>query len=126
MGTLPRRIDLEICGARLAVVHGGVGLINRFVFASTPLAIKAEELARSGTDGLIGGHCGLPFTQVVHGRLWHNAGAIGMPANDGTPRGWFSLLMPDRDGITVEHRALAYDHARAARKMRQAGLPEGY
>src|SRR6202008_961975 len=73
-----------------------------------------------------GGHCGIPFTEIVDGRLWHNAGAIGMPANDGTPRSWFSILAPEGDGIAVEHHALAYDHGAAAGKIRRAGLPEGY
>jgi predicted phosphodiesterase len=126
MAQLPRRIDLVIAGARLAVVHGGIDRINRFIFASSAAAIKAEELARAGADGVIAGHCGLPFTQVLAGRLWHNAGAVGMPANDGTPRVWFSLLTPQGDGIAIEHRALAYDHTAAAMKMRRGGLPEEY
>ena len=94
MASLPRRIDLAFRGRRFAVVHGGVSLINRFLFASTAAAVKAAELETSGADGIIGGHCGLPFTQTIGGKLWHNAGAIGMPANDGTPRMWFSLLIP--------------------------------
>ena len=28
--------------------------------------------------------------------------------------------------MMIEHRALAYDHAQAAAKMRRAGLPEEY
>jgi len=126
MARLPRRIDLIIAGARLAVVHGGLARINRFIFASTATAIKAEELARAQTDGVIAGHCGLPFTQAVGGRLWHNAGAVGMPANDGTLRVWFSFIAPRDGGIAIAHRALAYDHAAAAAKMRRARLPEGY
>ena len=126
MASLPRRIDLAVDGRRLAVVHGGVTLINRFLFASTAPLIKAAELETSGADGIIGGHCGLPFTQIIRGKLWHNAGAIGMPANDGTPRVWFSVLIPQAGGLRIEHRALAYDHATAARKMRAACLPEEY
>jgi predicted phosphodiesterase len=126
MGDLPRRIDIEIGGYRLAVIHGGVEIINRFIFASTAAAIKCEEIRKAGVDGVIGGHCGLPFTQAINGQLWHNAGAIGMPANDGTPRLWFSLLRAEVDGIAIEHRALEYDHASAAAKIRHAGLPEEY
>ena len=126
MASLPRRIDLAVDGRRLAVVHAGVTLINRFLFASSAPLIKAAELETSGTDGIIGGHCGLPFTQIIRGKLWHNAGAIGMPANDGTPRVWFSVLIAQASGLRIEHRALAYDHATAARKMRAAGLPEEY
>jgi Predicted phosphoesterase len=126
MADLPRRIDLAIGGRRLAVVHGGVDSINRFVFASTPEADKRAEIATAGGDGIIGGHCGLPFTQILDDRLWHNPGAIGLPANDGTPRVWFGIITPRADGLTIEHHPFAYDHATAARKMRTAGLPEGY
>ena len=126
MAGLPRRIDVEIGGYRFAVVHGGVDHINQFVFASTAAAIKDEELGKAECDGVISGHCGLPFTQMIGGRLWHNAGVIGMPANDGTPRVWYSIVTPERDGISIEHRTLAYDYAAAAAKMRRAGLPEEY
>src|SRR5262249_25968417 len=98
----------------------------RFVFATTPVSLKREELVLAGSDGVIGGHCGLPFTEIVDGKLWHNAGVIGMPANDGTARVWFSRLTPAKAGLTIEHRAIAYDHAAAAAAMRKAGLPAEY
>ncbi|MGD9631902.1 MULTISPECIES: radical SAM protein [unclassified Afipia] len=126
MAGLPRRIDVEVGGARFAVVHGSSRIINRFIFSSTPAAEKASELDHAGVDGIIGGHSGLPFTQVIDGRLWHNAGAIGMPANDGTPRVWFSIIEADGEMISIQHRALDYDFGTAARKIRDAGLPEGY
>ncbi len=126
MAGLPRRLDLVIGGHRLAVVHGAPSRINRFVFASHPDADLAREIAATGTEGVIGGHCGVPFTRVIADRLWHNAGVIGLPANDGTPRGWFSLLTPGRDGLEIRHLPLAYDHRRAAAAMRRAGLPEDY
>jgi uncharacterized radical SAM superfamily Fe-S cluster-containing enzyme len=126
LGALPRRIDVEIGGARLAVVHGGVDVINRFIFPSTDPGSKWDELERAGVCGIVAGHCGLPFSQAINGRLWHNPGVIGMPANDGTPRVWFSLLTPGTDAVSIEHRALTYAHGLAAAKMRAAGLPEGY
>jgi len=126
MRSLPRRIDLLLGGRRLAVVHGSVDSINRFIFGSTPWSDKERQIALAGCDGVLGGHCGVPFTQVVAGRLWHNAGAIGMPANDGTQRGWYSLLVPTDDGIEVHAEALEYDAELAARKVRARGLPAGY
>lgn len=126
MAGLPLRIDVEIGDCRLAVVHGGVDRINQFIFASTAAAIKKEELSKAKCDGVISGHCGLPFTQMIDGCLWHNAGVVGMPANDGTPRVWYSIITLERNGIAIEHRTLAYDYATAAAKMRRAGLPEEY
>lgn len=126
MRTLPRRLHLEIGGRRLAVIHGGARRISRYVFASTPPDVKREEIDLTGCDGVVGGHCGLPFTEIIDGRLWHNAGAIGMPANDGTSRTWYSTIAPSRGGLRIEHHALEYDFAAAAKKMRQAGLSERY
>lgn len=126
MRSLPRRIDMLLGRRRLAVVHGAVDSINRFIFGSTPWPEKEWQIALAACDGVLGGHCGIPFTQAVHDKLWHNAGAIGMPANDGTPRGWYSLLIPTDDGIEIRARPLDYDVRTAARKMRLRGLPEGY
>jgi hypothetical protein len=126
MADLPRRIYIEFGGCRLAVIHGGVDMINRFIFASTATTIKLGEIRETGVDGIMGGHCGLPFTQAINRYLWHNAGAIGMPSNDGTPRVWFSLLRAEGDGIVIEHRSLDYDYTTAAAKIRGARLPEEY
>jgi len=126
LAQLPRRIDLQFDGCRLAVIHGGVRQINQLVFASSSSLIKQRNLELAGCDGIIAGHCGLPFTQVVGGRLWHNAGVVGMPANDGTPRGWFSLITPVDGDLRIEHCALAYDHASSAEPMLRHGLPPEY
>jgi len=126
LAQLPRRLDVELGGCRLAVIHGSVSVINQFIFATTPAAIKHQEIERAACEGVIAGHCGLPFTQIVNGKLWHNAGVIGMPANDGTPRVWFSILRPEKSGLSIEHRAITYDHTAAADAMRNAGLPPEY
>ncbi len=125
MRSLPHRLDVRIGGRRLAVVHGSVERINEFLFASTPVEILRRQIDLAGCDGVIAGHCGLPFTTVINGRLWHNAGAVGLPANDGTPRTWFSVLATDCGGLRIHHHPLEYDAAGAARKLRAAGLPEG-
>ncbi len=126
MAALPRRIDLLFGRRRVAVVHGAPSRINRFIFASTADNELAAEIALSGADGVIGGHCGLPFTRQIGSLLWHNSGAIGLPANDGTPRGWCSLLVPHGDGVEIRHLPLHYDHAAASRAMQLAGLPLDY
>lgn len=126
MAALPKAVRFSLGGRRLLVVHAAPSSINRFIFASTPAADLAAEIEASGCDGVVGGHCGLPFTRIVEGRLWHNTGAVGIPANDGTTRAWYSLLRLRADGISLEHRAFTYDHTRAASKMRARGLAEGY
>ncbi len=127
MAALPKRIEVALPdGRRLAVLHGGAREVSRFLFPSTPDAVLAEEIAATGADGVIAGHCGMPFARQVGGALWLNAGAVGMPADDGTPRGWFAILTPGSHGLRVEILPLSYDHEAAAAAMRRARLPEGY
>ena len=125
---LPLRLDVTINGLKLAIVHGAPGETSRFVFASAPDRVLLHDIAASGCDGVLAGHSGLPFTRIVDGKLWHNSGALGMPANDGTPRIWCSVLTPGDAprSLQIEHVALDYDYARAAAAMREARLPEGY
>ncbi|HVB17832.1 MAG TPA: metallophosphoesterase family protein [Stellaceae bacterium] len=126
MRSLPRRLEIRLAEGRLAVVHGSVDSINRFIFASTSWREKRRQVAMAGCDGVIAGHCGIPFAQAVGGELWLNAGAIGMPANDGTRHGWYSILIPKDRGIEIRLVPLDYDARSAATKMRLRGLPEGY
>jgi hypothetical protein len=126
MRSLPRRLDVMMGNRRLAVIHGSVDSINGFVFASTPWLDKERQIAKSGCHGVIGGHSGIPFNHAAGGKLWHNSGALGMPANDGTSRVWYSLLIPNGHDIEIRLMSLQYDAGAAARKMRAHGLPPGY
>lgn len=127
MGELPRMIRFEWAGRTVAAIHGAADEINRYIFASTPAEEKCAQAELAGADIVLAGHCGIPFTQKLPGgRVWHNAGAIGMPANDGTPESWYSLLIPGEGAPRFEHRRLSYDHEGAASAMRAACLPEGY
>jgi len=126
MTGLPRHIRFAVNGHRLTAIHGGVDRINRFIFASESAESLSAELARAGGDGIVAGHSGLPFGHILDGRLWLNAGVIGQPANDGTPRVWYSLIRPAGAGVEIEIRPLDYDHRAAAAKMAERGLPAAY
>jgi len=127
MAALPPRLALEVGGRRVVVVHGAFSDVSAYVFRSTPWARKAAELAAAGADVVVAGHCGLPFAHAEGGRLWINAGVIGMPANEGRPRVWCLLATPEPGGaLRWEHRPFGYDHAAAAALMERAGLPAQY
>jgi hypothetical protein len=51
---------------------------------------------------------------------------LGLPANDGTRRAWFSVMTPWDGGIRIDHHSLEYDAGRARRKMVAAGVCPGY
>jgi predicted phosphodiesterase len=125
MAQLPKTLRVDLGGWRLRVIHGGVGLINRFVFASEREAI-AEELTQGDTDIVIAGHAGVPFIEKVGDAAWFNPGVIGMPANDGTPDVWYGLIALEAGDLLLSTRRLAYDHLGAAAAMRRCGYADGY
>ncbi len=127
MAALPGHLSFSMAGKRVRVVHGAPGLVNRFMWESLPSADFAGEIGQACADVVIAGHTGLPFTRTLpDGRVWHNSGGLGMVANDGTSRVWYSVMAPGHGGPEFTHYALDYDHALAAKKMRAASLPEGY
>jgi len=127
MAGLPRAVRFEINGVRAAVVHGGLEQNNQFLFASEQDGEKTRQMAALGADLVIAGHSGIPYTQEVGDGLWHNAGVIGMPANDGTPDVWYAIVeATEEGGLALSHHRLAYDFPAAAADMRRNGFPEAY
>jgi len=126
MAGLPSHLTFTMNGLRVHVVHGSVNQTNRFMWASLPETDFANELDASAADVVIAGHTGIPFTRFIGERCWHNSGALGMPANDGTRRVWVSVLTPSSSGISISHHALQADAVTAAAAIRGDGLPAGY
>mmetsp|Transcript_52814 Transcript_52814/g.165870 ORF Transcript_52814/g.165870 Transcript_52814/m.165870 type:complete len:360 (+) Transcript_52814:56-1135(+) len=139
MAERPRRIDFTMAGRRFAVVHGSPRNISEFLWPSTPDSELQAcfGVLPAGVDGIVGGHSGIPFARLVppapgvpggRHRLWINAGVLGMPANDGTSRGWYAVLSPSSSGgLEVSIRALEYDAKQAAEAIYADGtLVRGY
>jgi predicted phosphodiesterase len=125
MASLPKTFTFTLGGLRFRVVHGGVNLINRFVFRSQREVIS-EELKSAEADIVIAGHCGFPFIERTDGRVWFNPGVIGMPANDGTTDTWFGLIEKRGDHVVLSTHRLAYDHHGAAAIMRRWSHANSY
>jgi len=117
MGSLPRRIAFSFAGRRFAVVHGSPAFISKFLWPSDEEQVFEEDWRHlpEGFDGVVSGHSGMTFTKFLSGdRMWLNAGVIGMPANDGTSRGWYTVLTQRGADIEVSIRALDFDAKTAA------------
>jgi predicted phosphodiesterase len=128
---LPRELSLSFLEKKIDIVHGSVTSINQFLFASSADHLFAEQACASKADIIVAGHSGIPFSKIINQKLWHNTGAIGMPANDGTPHTWFSVLSADagcnaKSSIKIDSIALSYNHTQANKHMREAGLNNAY
>jgi predicted phosphodiesterase len=125
MAGLPKALVCMVGGWRLRIVHGGLDVINRYIFASQR-DVLAEELGRAHADVVVAGHAGLPFIERVGRQTWFNPGVIGMPANDGTPQVWYGLVGLDGGDLVLSTRRLQYDYRAAAAAMRRSGHADGY
>ncbi len=131
LSTLPLQLSFRYAGKPVTVLHGAATGIADFVFASTPWPEKEKSFDATESEVILAGHAGLPFAdrQVSDAgidRYWLNAGVIGMPANDGTPRVWY-LLLDDTDGLfTYSFHAFTYDNLTAHAAMVANRLPDSY
>lgn len=129
--SLPRNLMFSIAGQSIQVVHGSVTRINRFMYPSQKDNDFIKEFDRSCADILVAGHSGIPFSKKLrpsqgNQKLWHNTGAIGMPANDGSVHTWYSLFYPTKDSVRIDTRPLKYDFKTAYNTMQNVGLNNGY
>lgn len=141
---LPEHLRFTVAGKSIRVVHGAVSDINRFMFESQPDSDFLDEFAlldtnlksENETDVVIAGHSGLPFTKRIENNIrnkspgsqkqWHNSGALGMPANDGTQDVWFSVLESADEELKFSHYRLEYDVESAHQQMLKTKLTQGY
>lgn len=126
LATLPLFLDFEYAQKRVKVLHGSMQNISEFVFKSTPWDVKAANFEVASADVILAGHCGLPFADAREDKLWLNAGVIGMPANDGTPRVWYVMLDDANETFSYEFRSFEYDAGEANQLMMENGLPYSY
>ena len=128
MGELPGRRRLRLGARQALLVHGSPRRANEFLFQSTtPDAFLERLLEAERCDLLLCTHTGLHWQRrLPSGRQVVNVGALGRPANDGSPCGWAAFL-EDRGGETgVELTPIAYDHQALAAEMRREALPEEF
>lgn len=123
---LPDHLRFTYADRQVYVLHGSFFNPSEFVFRSTPWAVKQPNFEATGADVILAGHCGLPFQHIENGLRWLNAGVIGMPANDGTPRVWCMTLDAHKADLAVQFHPFEYDNERAAALMEQNHLPCAY
>jgi predicted phosphodiesterase len=126
MRRLPKTLHFVLAGKRVAVVHGGFTGLAKYFFRSTSWAVKQQEFVRADANLILAGHSGLPFLQQQDQCLWANAGSLGLPANDGTPRVWYMTMTESAGQLQFRTHALDYDHHTAAQAIRARGLPDVY
>ena len=110
--------------------HGSPRRVNEFLWESTsPDRFLEVLLDTHEADVLFVTHTGIPWRRELSGgRVVHNVGAIGRPANDGRTEVWYTLVTWTDDGrlFASQNIQVAYDHQRLAQQMRDEALPDEF
>ncbi|WP_040280223.1 metallophosphoesterase family protein [Psychroserpens damuponensis] len=126
LNSIPDYITFTLGQQKVTVLHGSYFNISEFIFKSTPWEKKRPNFEITQSDIIIAGHSGLPFYNKVDNNYWINPGVIGMPANDGNSKVWFTVIDDSIKPIDIQFRKLDYNHKLTHTLMINAPLPEAY
>ncbi len=122
--SLHTELRFEADGKRLLLVHGSPRRINEYLFEDRPLSSFQRLAAAVDADVLIFGHTHKPYTKLVGGVRFVNAGSVGKP-KDGDWRACYALI--DTSAASpVEFVRVPYDVAGVAEAVRQSDLPDEF
>lgn len=119
---LPYRMQREIEGRQVVLVHGSPARLNEYLFANVADDVFQAHLASTGADVLIFGHTHKPFHKELGGKHLVNAGSAGKPKH-GNPNATYVLLDITADDVKVEIVEVPYDYEAAAQAVETAELP---
>ncbi len=123
--TLSQQMRVRVKGHRILLLHGSPTSMEEGLDAETPKR-RLKELADIVKDDvLLCAHSHRPFARQVKGVWFVNPGSVGRP-DDGDPRASYVILKLKRGLLEIKHYRVAYDAERAARAIRQHGLPETF
>jgi putative phosphoesterase len=122
--TLAPDIRFEADGTRVLLVHGSPRKMNEYLFEDRPLSSFQRLAQSSHADVIVYGHTHMPYTKMVDGVRFVNAGSVGKP-KDGDPRACWVMLEMGAD-TSVAFRRVAYDVEAAAAAVRASGLPSKF
>tara|TARA_R110002050_G_scaffold177024_2_gene310080 strand:+ start:5392 stop:6219 length:828 start_codon:yes stop_codon:yes gene_type:complete len=126
MQTLPDHFTFHFGGKDVMILHGSYFQTSEFIFKSTAWKKKEPNFIKTKSDVIIGGHCGIPFYHEKNGKLWINAGVIGMPANDGTPNVWYVIIDEQNGEFNFKHHSYSYNYQKTSKLMQNGLLPIEY
>jgi putative phosphoesterase len=122
---LPYRLQREIEGHQVVLVHGSPELLNEYLKEDVADAVFQRHLESTRADILLFGHTHKPFHKVLGGKHLVNTGSAGKPKH-GNPNATYALLDITRDDVKVEIIEVPYDYEAAARAVEATELPREF
>jgi predicted phosphodiesterase len=121
---LARDTRFEAGARRVLLVHGSPRKMNEYLFEDRAIATFQRIAASSEADIIVFGHTHRPYTKLVDGVLFVNAGSVGKP-KDGDWRACCVVLEPAADE-PVRFVRVPYDLERVTAAIRGSDLPDEF
>lgn len=118
------KIDLEIEGKKLLLVHGSPRRINEYLYENRPEKSIKRIVESIDIDVLGCGHTHIPYHRKINGIHVVNPGSVGKP-KDGDPRACYALIEVGGN-VKVFFRRVEYPVEKVAKKIVKVGLPFAY
>jgi putative phosphoesterase len=122
---LPHKIQREIEGHQVVLVHGSPARLNEYLFEDVADEVFAAHLAHTRADILLFGHTHKPFHKVMNGRHLINTGSAGKPKH-GNPNATYAVLDIAPGSVQVAIVEVPYDYEAAARAIEATDLPHEF
>jgi putative phosphoesterase len=119
---LLKKIELEINGKRILLVHGSPRRINEYLYEDRPEKSVRRMLNSLNVDILGCGHTHLHYFKIVNGVYIVNPGSVGKP-KDGDPRSSYASIDMGKE-VEVNFRRVEYPVEKVAEEIIQVGLPK--
>lgn len=123
--SLPYKLQREIEGHQVVLVHASPDVLNEYLFADVDDAVFAKHLESTRADVLIFGHTHKPFHKILGGKHLVNSGSTGKPKH-GNPNATYAMLDITSAGVKVEIIEVPYDCESAARAVEATDLPHEF
>jgi putative phosphoesterase len=122
---LPYRLQREIEGHQVALVHGSPDRLNEYLFEHVPDEVFLKHLETTRADILLFGHTHKPFHKVIGGKHLINTGSAGKPKH-GNPNATYVMLEITPGNVDVQIIEVPYDYEAAARAIEATDLPHEF
>ena len=117
--SLPEKIDVDIDGRKMLVVHGSPrNPIWEYIYPTDANATFVKDVNQ---DIIVVGHSHIPFIKKISDKLVLNPGSVGQP-RDSNPKASFAVI--DIDRFSAKNIRVNYDVETTSKKIIKAGFPE--
>jgi putative phosphoesterase len=114
---LPEKMNVEVDGVKILLVHGSPRKNNENILPDTPLEEVEKMIDGVNADVVLCGHTHMPCGFQTSNKLTVvNDGSVGRPFTD-EPKACYLLLNINDGKCLFEHKFVEYDNKKASEKM---------